>query len=474
MRRISYWLALGVLGCGPSGPSPKEGSSFGHFEVRAESAELGSLAEPLAVSVGGIFAYRVTREDSRTVRFFVQGAPEPGAQEVWASSRRGGKVSLGQLHYRPPAHPVFQRMVAFGASLTMGTQDGSISIHSQTYGPAAQLARAAGAYLSLPLVKEGFLPSLTHEDFDLATCRFKDSDVFSLLAKRASSELLPKLRDSEGAVHISYARVDPGLEVRNVAIGGFRVEHVLKGPGQLFATGLEHFVWNPMATTEELLYEPEEKMIDRVEAMRPTLIVSTDLFGNDYNNVQLGAEGVPDLSALTPMESFRASLAEVLARLEGTGAEVFLATGPDATVLPQYDEKVQKLREAGYSEAEATSWREAIRRRIGEYNAELLAQVEGRPRFHVVDLHAKVAEVLASGLEVGETRLSSRPLGGLLSLDGMHFTDTGYAALANEFVRAINQSVGSQVPEIDLAAVLAEDANSVERLREAGFSCAGQ
>ena len=43
--------------------------------------------------------------------------------------------------------PSPDRVVAFGASLTMGSQDANISERGQLHGPMAQLTRAAGAYL---------------------------------------------------------------------------------------------------------------------------------------------------------------------------------------------------------------------------------------------------------------------------------------------------------------------------------------
>jgi hypothetical protein len=364
-------------------------------------------------------------------------------------------------------------VVAFGASLTQGTQDATISVHSQTHSAVAQLARAAGFYLSLPLVRPGFLPALTHDDFDRGRCRLTGGLV-SILLDRAQDELLPKLRDSNGNLVIAKARVDPALEARNVAIGGMKVGQVIHGAGTAFGIGLEHFVWNPQVDTVNLLYEPDQKMIDRVVALEPTLVLSTDLVINDYNNVELDREGIPDLSELTPLPEFSQALATLLARLEQTGAEVFLASGPDVTELPRYGDKVAELRARGYSEVEATAWRDAIRRRIDEYNAELLRQVQGRPRFHVVDVHGRVAEVMADGLWVGDRHLRPDPFGGLLSLDSMHFSDTGYAVLANDFVRAINEALGTSVPEIDLAAVMAGDPNSVDALRAAGFDCAGR
>ena len=60
--------------------------------------------------------------------------------------------------------------------------------------------------------------------------------------------------------------------------------------------------------------------------------------------------------------------------------------------------------------------------------------------------------------------------GGLLSLDDLHLTDTGYALYAQKFIDAIN-AVGTQIPPIDVDAVHAGDALAPARLRAGGYTC---
>ena len=80
---------------------------------------------------------------------------------------------------------------------------------------------------------------------------------------------------------------------------------------------------------------------------------------------------------------------------------------------------------------------------------------------------------MANGVKVGAVTLTARHFGGLLSGDDLHFSDTTYARLANEFAGAINTALGTHLPPVDLEAVLAQDPWSVAKLRAAGFSCAG-
>jgi hypothetical protein len=70
----------------------------------------------------------------------------------------------------------------------------------------------------------------------------------------------------------------------------------------------------------------------------------------------------------------------------------------------------------------------------------------------VVDMNQFVADITANGYLVGGLRLTADYLtGGLYGYDGIHPTDLGYAVLANEFIKAINQNGGSLEP-VDLGA----------------------
>ena len=71
---------------------------------------------------------------------------------------------------------------------------------------------------------------------------------------------------------------------------------------------------------------------------------------------------------------------------------------------------------------------------------------------------------------VGDQRLGAERFGGIVGLDGVHFTDTGYAFLANLFIAEINQVLGTDVPAISLAPVLAMDPESPAALRAAGVA----
>ncbi len=466
-------FAAPAVACGGLILTPESGSSFGNYQVEARDAALQHLGDPLTVTVGGIAAYDVVRVDKDHVTFVVQGAPTPGAQHVVISGPSGNVK--GTFTYLPPSNPKLAKVVGVGASLTMGMQSAGISMHSQLHGPGSQFAQAAGAYYSLPLIKDGILPSLQPSDFDPNTCQLANGQTLTgLITQRALASAVPQLEDASGYIHIDRARVDPSLEVDDVAIGGFRITQSVNGGVGLIEVVLEQAVWNPFVDPTQLFNPPSETMLDRVVALDPTLVISTDLYVNDVDNVDLSTNGIPDLSALTSMADFQAALDTLVARIDSTGADYFLGTCPDVTVLPSYGAKVQALLAAGYTQAEATGWLTAIQQRIQDFNTALQTEAASHPRLHVVDLYTYVGDVWKNGADVGDVHLSPKPFGGLLSLDGLHFSDTGYALLAEKYVQAVNATLGTAVPDIDAAAVMAQDPYSVASLQAAGLACAGK
>jgi len=474
MRSLPLAVSLLALAaCGPTTKiTPDTVSSFGNVRVSVRGDELKPLKNTLTVSVGGTFAYLVQRDASDTVSFVVQGSPAAGPAEVVISDGRL-VMQVGPLTYQPPKDPRLARLVAFGASLTEGAQSASISVHGQTHGLGAAVAKAAGSYLSLPLVHDDDMPGLLPSDFDMTTCQSK-VDFDAVVEQRGIDSILPKISDDQNGIVIARVRIDPDLEVRNVAVGGLKLGQILRGANDLPLTIMEHITWDARASESQLFDEPKDTQLQRVVALQPTVLVSTDLFANDFVTLDLSGMGPPDVSTLTPLDSFAADLTSVLNALDQTGAEVFVANGPDCSFMKPYQDKVQALLAGGLSQDQATQWVSDLRTRIEAYNAELARQAPMHPHLHVVDFHAKVDDVIANGVPVAGHTLKPVPFGGLLSFDGQHFSDTGYAMTANLFVDSINAWLGSEaVPHLDLDAVYADDPYSIENLRAQGFSCAG-
>jgi hypothetical protein len=75
----------------------------------------------------------------------------------------------------------------------------------------------------------------------------------------------------------------------------------------------------------------------------------------------------------------------------------------------------------------------------------------------VVDIHGLLDRATEQGLFVGDRRLTTDFLGGLFSLDGIHPTNTGYAIIANQFIKALNRAFHAGIPPVDVSAVMAND-----------------
>jgi GDSL-like Lipase/Acylhydrolase len=75
----------------------------------------------------------------------------------------------------------------------------------------------------------------------------------------------------------------------------------------------------------------------------------------------------------------------------------------------------------------------------------------------LVDIYSLVNDLAAHGAVVGGQRLTTGFMGGLFSLDGVHPTNTGYAIIANEFIRTMNRSLRAGIPPVSVEQVSKTD-----------------
>jgi hypothetical protein len=126
--------------------------------------------------------------------------------------------------------------------------------------------------------------------------------------------------------------------------------------------------------------------------------------------------------------------------LLANGDGIPVSAGGRGTSLP--DEVILDLNEV-----------DIIRERIDAYNL-TIRKVCVESAVPVVDMHALFEQFSSTGVVVGGARLDSAFLtGGLFSYDGVHLTDLGYAVVANEWIRTINQN-GGAIPLVNLAPIM--------------------
>jgi len=457
-------LALSLLACGPAATvTPESGPSSGYQPV---SLELDFAAdEVLAVTLGGVPAYDLVALSDQTLQVTLQGAPEPGPADLVLTTADEELVVEEAYTYEPAATPDFEGFYAIGASLTMGVQGGVPTTHGALVSPSAVIAQHGGAYHPLPLLEPGLFPHIGPGDLsDPPACQPPSIVDF---VSDAALEVLTTLSDPEtGEFGFSWGRITPELFPRNLAIGDSDLADVLHGVpsddfGQQF---IAHLVLDPYGALGSPVVTSQLEVLEQAS---PTLVVCTDLFGNDVIGALVEGDDI-DPERVTTLEDFEAGLVPLLDRLEALGAEVFLATLPRPSLLPITESKRDAMVAAGSSPEEVDELVALIDGSADAMNDLLVSEATERPTLHVVDLAAVVA--------AGDTWLPVTQFGGLLSLDGVHFSDTGYAMIAELFIEAINEVLGSDLEVPDLEAIHAADPWRRDALEAGGLdveACAG-
>ncbi len=447
MRRFGGVVAVTLTACAPPVAPSGPVSGTGYVDLVLDVAARGIVAEEVVgVTVGGIEAYDL-RADDGLLTVTVQGGP-PGEAEVVVSTAKE-TWSVGALVYEGPVDPLFDRYVAFGASLTQGTRDAVPSASAQLAGPAMAIARSAGAWLSLPMLADPLVPmgpSDVGED-----CSTPGTVSFIVQGLVGTLELL---RDPKsGLTDLARARVTPELRPHNVAVGNATlVFQRIAYDGRAEDVVAQMVARLSIEASGSDLFAPlDQTPLERVLELDPTLLVSFDLWGNDAIYALFGGKGPEEM---TPVAVLAAELEAQLDVLEASGAEVVLAALPDVTLLPGINLDPAELG--------------VVTERVAAYNAAARRLAATRPWLHIAPLDEVVADVAVNGFPVGDEVLTTKALGGLLSLDGLHFTDTGYAMAANVVLATIREELGVEVPDVDVEAVLATDARSPKALLAAG------
>lgn len=463
MRSPPLALLL-VVGCAArdEGPAavlvPASGPSSGGYAV--DVAWTGPT--PTDVTLGGVAAWVVAEHDGGfTIE--VQGAPEPGPATLRVVA--GGETIevADAFTYDPPVHPAFDRMVGFGASIGAGVQSAGLTATMSRQSSLARLAELSGAYFGLPQMAEGFFPPLGPADVG----RGCDLPSYDDHVTDAFLDAIEAMRGDDGEVDWTLGRRDPRVEVRNLGIPGAALQEQAYGAagndvGGLFFAHLFH-------ETEGALSDPLEKsQLEHAVDRAPTLVVGVDILGNDLVDALLDEDGL-DPSLMRPIEETRPALRDVLAGLAGTGAWVFLADLPRPSMMPLATDAAARSRADGVPEEDIAAMLAEIDAAAATYNTALVEEAAAYDNVVIVPMAAAAETLAADGLDVGGTVLTTRALGGLLGLDGIHFTATGNAVLANLLADTIDATLGTSLPRVDVAAVLAEDPASPAALTAAGL-----
>jgi phospholipase/lecithinase/hemolysin len=354
------------------------------------------------------------------------------------------------------------RLVVVGDSLSAGFQNGSLLSTQQVNGYAARIASQAHSNLVLPLVAAPGIPNVI---------------VLTDPGPPPQTERAP------GA---SMGRTNPAEQATNLAVPGAKIADLLSSrPDFDFLDMTDLVLGLPGAFTGT-----SKSQVEWAETLAPTTII---LWAGNMDVLDAACSGDPAL--ITPLADFEASYRAVADRLASTGAALVFANIPDVTTVaylttaehaaamigaplsaigpvlgieagdyltPEAFGVIPQILAGtsagplppGYvlSRDEVAQVRHALR----SFN-KVIATVAREKRAALVDTNELTSRLYERGYVVGGQRLTTNFLGGLYSLDGVHPTNTGYAIIANEFIRVMNWELAGRIPPVSIEQVKAGD-----------------
>jgi hypothetical protein len=267
------------------------------------------------------------------------------------------------------------------------------------------------------------------------------------------------------------SRYDWSTQSRNLAVSGADVTSIL--------TDAATAVTSAQVDTEtELVLFPEiGSQIEVAERLRPQTIAcwigNNDALGAALSYDQLNA------SQLTPLPEFTARFTELVARIEAMGSHAVFGTIPNISAISFLADRNDLIRflgtDHGLPDGHLTSIAAMLLVRLGLESGSIFSN----PSFvldpaeqaiisaHVVALNDVIRSTAAAhGMAVADMHaifqflsiapfdffgasLSTRFLGGIFSLDGVHPSNTGHGLAAYFFIDALNRHYGMSIPQID-------------------------
>jgi lysophospholipase L1-like esterase len=357
----------------------------------------------------------------------------------------------------------FAAYYSIGDSLAAGYTNNSLVETHQVHSVPAHLARQGGvADFQQPLVTEPGLPP------EYTLTRLVPTPIVAPKADNAGAPRNSALGRSFNNLAVPTATTAEALS-RTTDNGGFH-DLVLRGRGSQVA---------------------------QVVAARPSF-VTVWIGNNDVLSGVIRGRAVEGVT-VTPAADFRAAFQQVISAVRATGARVVAANLPDVTAIP-YATTLQRvvvnpqtgepvlvngqpvpligpagplppgtlvtlaagtLLAQGHGIPTTAGGRGTplpdevildpgevsfLQDRVNANNQAIaeICQAAGVP---VVDVNAFYRAVLSGGYTLGGVVLTNSFLrGGIISLDGVHPTELGYAILANEWIRVINEAGGDLEP----------------------------
>ena len=278
------------------------------------------------------------------------------------------------------------------------------------------------------------------------------------------------------------SRISPQTEALNVAVSGADVNSLLNNRADAVTEG------EIDSETDLVIFPRLATQIEIAESLTPTWVVcwigNNDALGaaTDWNHL--------DASQLTSIEEFSSRFSEITQRLGDLPSNVVLGNIPNVTRIGFLMDGQDLIRflgsDFGLAEGDYTSLVTMliiklglnngsilqdpdfvldagevalVQERIGAFN-EVIQERADLIDAAVVDVHTFVEVFASTPVSILGIPISPRFLGGLLSLDGVHPSETGHALLADAFIAAANSHFGTSFPRLtplEIVATLLND-----------------
>lgn len=359
------------------------------------------------------------------------------------------------------------RLVVVGDSLSAGYQNGSLLGTQQVHGYANLIAQQARVPMVLPLIAYPGVPPVL---------QLVSVNPLVIAPSSDPIPLMPRLNPAEQATDVAVPGATVADALTKVPFAGNGPDYVMTN----LVLGFPGVFANPPVLLTQVQW---------AQALQPTTVIVW--LGN---NDALGA-ATNGNDHVTPVADFALDYAQVMDALSVTGATLVVANVPDVTAIP-YLFPVEKVAEqfgvplsllsaafglqpgdfvtldflpelalrlqtnqlgplpdeAVLTAAEAAT----VSAAVDDYNAIIVSEA-ARVGATVVDIKGLFAQVKARGYVVGGRRITADYLGGVFSLDGVHPTNTGYAVVANEFIKTMNANVAAGIPPVSVEQVAKTD-----------------
>ena len=355
------------------------------------------------------------------------------------------------------------RFVVAGDSLSAGYQNSQLIESGQVHGYANVIATQAGVSLNLPLLPYPGYPQVSAVPPSYAVV----TTAYPVARRNYQQTLDVAVPGFTVAVLVGYPACAPVLDIP-VVVQVMAAEILNPGCPSPFPTELSEAA-RLAPTTAILWIGSNDALFSLLFGGPPTPTLAFEGAYHLAAGTMAGASGhlvvanIPDVT-LTAYLTSVPKLAAIL-HLDAPTVEFVFHLAPDDMVTPYAFAAIQAMGTNLTPLPESipqgpvvirAGTLATIRAAVLGYNA-AIAQEAVANHATLVDIYSLINDLAANGVLVGGQTLTTDFMGGLFSLDGVHPTNTGYAIIANEFIKTMNSFLRTNIPLADVVKVSQHD-----------------